>query len=356
MADRPDVVTLEALDRAISDVAAGRPADRTAFPELEESLLATVAAVAAGFRAVHPAPRFGANLEAQLAATPLPRRLSDRGRQWSLRPGGSPVTPLPAPRRFFRAAWSQLAMAALVLLTFVGAWFTLSSDRRENGAATELRVQSPIWEPGDDFAGVVTWLRVSLEPGAFYTDLLWGPGVFLVERGQISFTSMLDGPPHQIVACGVVNSSSRSTVRLENTGDGPAVVVLAVLAQEEPWNTPPYLNPGVTVQELLSPRFVGASGVPSAIALREITLDARQRIDTWRTRGQTWISVQSGSVGITPRGDPLPANLTDGFESTFDRWWPIPVEAGIELSIRNASDSSTRLYVLELLPEPQWDQ
>jgi hypothetical protein len=356
MADRPDVLILEALDRAISDVAAGRPAGRTAFPELEESLLATVASVAAGFRAVRPAPAFGANLEAHLAATPLPHRRFDRERQGSSRLGGSPAAPMPAPRRLFRAAWSQLAMAALVLLTLVGAWFSLGPDRRENGGATQLRVQSPIWEPGDDFAGVVTWLRVRLEPGTFYTDLLWGPGVFLVERGQISFTSMLDGPPRQIVAGGVVNSSSRSTVRLENTGDEPAVIVLAVLAHEEPWNTPPYLNPGVTVQELLSPRFVGASGVPWAIALREITLDARQRIDTWRTRGQTWMSVQSGSVGITPRGDPLPANLTDGLESTFDRWWPIPVEAGIELSIRNASDSTARLFVLELMPEPQWDQ
>jgi hypothetical protein len=281
-------------------------------------------------------------------------------------------------RQLPRSRWflSQLATAALVVLTLVGSLVVLGPLRSRN--SSWLPVLPVISGTPTAGGGIVTETLIDAPdatlpagPVQLYvvvTELQ--PGVSVSLDGQV-------GTPSYYVEQGTVRISHAGVERIVHAGEQWSAPVDGVAAFENVGDEVARIveadvNDAIATSSLganyaskfSDPQggtesFVinaaadlssGAEG-PTQVTLDRLILPPGAALASYAKLKFDWIGIAAGRLGVTLEGERLPFRWDPGEERTYGLFESLPpIQPGTEMTLRNAGDEQLVLYRLTIEP------
>jgi hypothetical protein len=94
-----------------------------------------------------------------------------------------------------------------------------------------------------------------------------------------------------------------------------------------------------------------AGGGVTGITLERLTLPPGTALDPYVKTDLDWVGIAAGRLGVTLEGERLPFRWDPGEERSFGLSQSLPaIQAGTEVTLRNASDVPLILYRLTIEP------
>jgi quercetin dioxygenase-like cupin family protein len=373
MAERPDdrVHDEERLDGFWNELVAGKPAPAT---DLDPSLIDVVRRFHRSTDVPGPDAAFVDRLmeelmETTVPAAPVPRlpsippngRVARPRTRWS-----SPVRPA-APRGWLV---TQLATAALLLLTLLGIYFAFLHDRfAADGptgvpglAGSPVSIQAPpavlretivdtVFDPLPQGKPNVFVERWHFKPGpATFTQVpIEEPQVLAVTVGTIVGT--FGGMEQTLTAGHQVVVPAGQGVILRNPDPAVEAELFFIL-----------ITPDYGVGEQHDPAYISADnpiasfatslpGGPGRVVLERLTVPPGASLPPEESTGAGRIGIESGRLGLTFEGENLLRGWQPGQEQEF---WAqsnlLVFRPGTRMTIRNAGDDTLVLYRVMITP------
>ncbi len=338
---------LEALDRAITQAAAGDAVARREREAIAASQIDMVTMVARSFLQARPDAAFARRLATELAeiepVVPSGRRRLPRHRAMYRANGIFRMGVWQTPRR----ALPHVLFAMLLAITASGVWLSgsgLDRGARKTQGHVQVRAVTAAATPLVSLRG----MRITLEPGTYYTDVFHGSAVLVVLEGRVAFHSLLDGPEASLDPAGTGIVSVGSTVILRNDGNVSASIqVLHTTDAADMADGTPYLNPGVAVIPM-GPWLPVRE--PSFADLRRVAIEPTSPMAPWTLPGPTMILVVSGELGMTVAGEFLPYRYEPGIERVWEKGARVSLNVGTEVRLRAVGDGPVTVLVMAVIP------
>jgi quercetin dioxygenase-like cupin family protein len=229
-----------------------------------------------------------------------------------------------------------------------GFWLTLEQDRGNYGNGltnAEVELTGPL--PRIAVGAMFILQRVSLEPGAFYTDRVNGPTVILVESGTLLFNSLTDGVDRSLQPGDTAKVSPMSIFAVRNDSDTVGRYLLAMVSPGRA--SGPNFNEGMAVSYLIRAPLTRDLGV-ATLRLRQMTITPGEVLDPWVTTGLTWITVLEGGLGLTLTGEQVPIPYEPGVERYEPAGVTVWLADDTAVITRNAGDTPLVITILALEP------
>jgi hypothetical protein len=291
-----------------------------------------------------------------LPAAGAPSPASRNGKSTSHLP--PPVSRIPPPASHLPRPRPWLAVAAAVLLAIVGGLMVLRLVAPARQEAVLTAAQPPALETLVDATvdgAAETWTPLAVErwtfqPGDATLTIppLDGPQWIVAEGSGLVLT--VDGTASQLAAGHGVSVAAGHTLTLHNSSSEQTAALRGAAASG--FALEDYPRDAIKKQSALD--TAAHEALPpgrSRVVFERLTLGTGTSLLLEPASGQDWLTVSSGTLGLTLLGDGLPRPWQSGHEREIAAGEPLPaLVPGTRVTLRNLGEEPLVLLRLRLLP------